>query len=82
MLAPPEGLRSPGVPGVNPWVDPWSQGVIPRRFKRKKKFVSSTYGWTHRRVGGNSGLDSNPYFLLPHTLNSIGKYDPFLSSIL
>ena len=60
MLAPPEGLRAPGVPGVNPGVDPGSQGVIPRRFKRKKIFVTNVGGggaWTHRREGGNSGLD-------------------------
>ena len=59
MLAPPEGLRAPGVPGVNPGVDPGSQGVIPRRFKRKKIFVTNVVGagWTHRREGGNSGLD-------------------------
>ena len=65
MLAPPEGLRAPGVPGVNPGVDPGSQGVIPRRFKRKKIFVTNVVvgvvvaGWTHRREGGNSGLDVN-----------------------
>ena len=35
ILAPPEGLRGPGVPGVNPGVDPRSQGVILRRFKQK-----------------------------------------------
>ena len=64
MLAPPEGLRAPELPGVNPGVDPRSQGVIPRRFKRKKNFVTeygstygSTYAWTDRRDGGNSGLD-------------------------
>ena len=61
MLAPPEGLRAPGVPGVNPGVDPRSQGMIPRRFKRKKIFVTEdarrTDGWTDRRDGRNSGLD-------------------------
>ena len=36
ILAPPEGLRGPGVPVVNLGVDPRSQGVIPRQFKRKK----------------------------------------------
>ena len=52
LLAPPEGLRAPELPGVNPR----SQGVIPRRFKRKKNFVTEgrkdgrtegrTDGWT------------------------------------
>ena len=49
-----------GYPGSTPGVDPGSQGVIPRRFKRKKIFVTDegrTDGWTHRREGGNSGLD-------------------------
>ena len=48
MLAPPEGLRARG------------QGVIPRRFKRKKNFVTNTgtrNGWTDRRDGRNSYLD-------------------------
>ena len=27
-------------PGSTPGIDPWSQGVIPRRFKRKKNFVT------------------------------------------
>ena len=36
MLAPPEGLRAPELPGVNPG----GQGVIPRRFKQKKIFVT------------------------------------------
>ena len=41
ILAPPEGLRAPGLlPVVNPGVDPGSQGVIPKRFKRKKYFVT------------------------------------------
>ena len=33
--------------------------MIPRRFKRKKFFVTNVGGggWTHRREGGNSGLD-------------------------
>ena len=60
MLAPLEGLPAPELPGVNPGVDPGSQGVIPRRFKRKKIFVTNVggvAGWTHRREGGNSGLD-------------------------
>ena len=62
MLAPPEGLRAPGLPGVNPR----SQGVIPRQFKRKKIFVTdegrrTEDGWTDRRDGGNSYVDDNPY---------------------
>ena len=41
---------------------PRGQGVIPRRFKRKKIFVTHTEhrtpnGWTHRREGGNSDVD-------------------------
>ena len=36
ILAPPEGLRTPELPGVNPGIDPGSQGVIPKRFKQKK----------------------------------------------
>ena len=48
-----------GYPGSTPGVNPKSQGVIPRRFKRKKIFVTNGVGggWTHRREGGNSGLD-------------------------
>ena len=65
MLAPPEGLRAPGLPGV----DPRSQGVIPRRFKRKKIFVTSDGhqtpdGWTDRRVGRNSDVDIFELFIL------------------
>ena len=56
MLAPPEGLRAPGVPEVKPGVEPRSQGVIPRRFKRKKNFVTDA-GRTDRRVGRNSDVD-------------------------
>ena len=42
ILAPPEGLRAPeGYPGSTLGVDPRSQGVIPRRFKRKKIFVTN-----------------------------------------
>ena len=38
--------------GTTPGLDPWSEGVIPRRFKRKKNFVTDTRthelmeGWT------------------------------------
>ena len=52
-----------GYPGLTPGVDPRSQGMIPRRFKRKKIFVTNgrkdarTDGWTDRRVGQNSDLD-------------------------
>ena len=52
-----------GYPGSTPGVDPRSQGVIPRRFKRKKIFVTNGRkdgkkdGWTDRRVGQNSDLD-------------------------
>ena len=45
-----------GYPGSTLWVDPRSQGVIPRRFKQKKNFV--TYARTlDRRDGRNSYLD-------------------------
>ena len=52
-----------GYPGSTPGVDPRSQGVIPRRFKRKKIFVTHeltnerTHGRTNRRDGRNSVLD-------------------------
>ena len=52
-----------GYPGSTPGVDPRSQGVIPRRFKRKKIFVTDgrtdglTNGWTDRRDARNSDLD-------------------------
>ena len=56
----PGGTR--GQPrGSTPGVDPGSQGVIPRRVKRKKIFVTHarrTHGWTDRRVGRNSDVDS------------------------
>jgi len=45
-----------GDPGSTPGADPWSQGVIPRRFKQKKIFVTDAR--TDRRVGRNSYLDS------------------------
>ena len=53
-----------GYPGSTPGVDPRSQGVIPRRFKQKKNFVTDarmdarTNTWTDRRDGRNSYLDS------------------------
>ena len=47
-----------GYPGSAPGIDSRSQGVIPRRFKRKKNFVTNVVGgWTHRREGGNSYID-------------------------
>ncbi len=50
-----------GYPGSTPGVDPRSQGVIPRRFKQKKNFVTegrrTHEGWTDRRDGGNSDID-------------------------
>ena len=62
ILAPPEVLRALRLPGVNPGVNLRSQGVIPRRFKRKKNCDGQTNGrthetWTDRRVGQNSYLD-------------------------
>ena len=33
-----------GYPGSTPEVDPGGQGVIPRRFKRKKIFVTPGHG--------------------------------------
>ena len=54
-----------GYLGLTLGVDPRSQGMIPRRFKRKKIFVTDgrtngrTNGtWTDRRDGRNSYLDS------------------------
>ena len=51
-------------PGSTLGIDPRSQGVIPRRFKRKKFFVMNvmnvtnvTEGRTDRRDGRNSDLD-------------------------
>ena len=48
-------------PGSTPGVDPRSQGVIPRRFKRKKNFVTdghrTPHAWTDRRDYGNSDVD-------------------------
>ena len=57
-----------GYPGSTPGVDPGGQGVIPRRFKRKKIFVTRDTGtpghrdtgWTDRRAGRNSDLDWHP----------------------
>ena len=45
LLAPPGGLRAPELPGVNPGVNPRSQGVIPERFKQKK-ILWRTHGRT------------------------------------
>ncbi len=56
ILAPPEGLRTPGSSRVNPGVDPRSQGVIPRRFKRKQYFVMPDRQ-TDNHVGRNSDVD-------------------------
>ena len=46
-------------PGSTLEVDPRSQGVIPRRFKQKKIFVTDgrTHRWTDRRAGRNSDVD-------------------------
>ena len=61
ILAPAEGLRAPGVTGVNPGVDPRSQGVIPRRFKQKKILWRTdegrTDGQTDWRDSWNSVVD-------------------------
>ena len=52
-----------GYPGSTPGVDFRSQGVISRRFKRKKNFVTDKrtdglpHGRTDRRDGRNSDLD-------------------------
>ena len=48
-------VRAPKVPGVNPW----GWGVIQRRFKRKKIFVTyeRTDGRTDRRDSRNSVVD-------------------------
>ena len=54
ILPPPEGLRAPELPGVNPG----SQGVIPRRFKGKIFCDARTdEGWTDRRDSRNSVVD-------------------------
>ena len=66
MLAPPEGLRALGVGGsVGVRGQPRGSGddpkLIPRRFKRKKIFVTdeavAAAGWTDRRVSRNSVVD-------------------------
>ena len=54
ILAPPEGLRDPR---STLGFDPSGQEVIPRRFKRKKKFVTNGAGRTDRRHGRNSDVD-------------------------
>ena len=50
-----------GYPGSTPGVDPRSQGMIPKRFKRKKIFVTETGnrtdGRTDRRDSRNSYVD-------------------------
>ena len=62
MLAPPEGLRARGV-GVRgqPRGSGGDPKVIPRRFKRKKNFVTyraaAAAGWTDRRDSRNSVVD-------------------------
>ena len=52
-----------GYPGSTPGVDPRSQGVIPRRFKRKKIFVTDKgrthEAWTDKCDGGNSDVDAS-----------------------
>ena len=71
-------------PGSTPGVDPGTQGVIPRRFKRKKIFVTNgltnglTNGRTDRRDGRNSDLDRQKD-LLHHTAggSSKGPKGPF-----
>ena len=65
ILAPPEGLRAPNLPWVNPGANPGSQGVIPRWFKWKKIV---TDGRTDRRVSWNSYLDYS--FFCLHLSNS------------
>ena len=54
-----------GYPGSTPGVDSRSQGVISRRFKQKKIFVTDGMtderNWTDRRVGQNSYLDVHTY---------------------
>ena len=50
-------------PGSTPGIDPRSQEVIPKRFKRKKIFVTDagrrTDGQTDRRVSRNSDVDGS-----------------------
>ena len=68
MQAPPR-LRAPGLPGVNPG----SQGVIPRRFKQKKKICDGwTDGLTNGRMdrldGENSDLEMWSKFVFVRTI--------------
>ena len=69
-----------GYPGSTPGVDPGSQGVIPRRFKRKRNFVTNerkdarTDGWTDRRVGRNSDLIDLKSFISDPDMNFIHQY--------
>ena len=58
-----------------PGVDPRSQGVIPRRFKRKKFFVThgrTDEGWTDRRDSRNSVVDS--YQILTPKIEFYAKF--------
>ena len=59
MLAPPEGLRAPGVPGVNPGGRPQESGGDSKAMLSKKNFCDRRMdaGRTDRRVGRNSDLD-------------------------
>ena len=56
------------MPRGYPGVDFRSQGVIFRRFKRKKKFVTNkrTNRWTDSRDGRNSDLDGANIFANGH----------------
>ena len=68
-----------GYPGSTRVVDPRSQGVIPRRFKRKKFFVTDgrkpetgrTDGRTDRRDSRNSYVDSPEATVIPILKTSI-----------
>ena len=60
MLAPPEGLRAPELPGVNPGGRPQESGDDSKVIQAKKIFCDERKyeGWTDRRDGGNSYVDA------------------------
>ena len=63
-----------GYPGSTPAVDPRSQGMIPRRFKRKKIFVTDghrTDGRTDRRDSRNSYVD---YYVITRKYTVLYRY--------
>ena len=61
LLAPPEGLRAPELPGVNTGDRPKESGGDSKAISAKKIYDFTAgrrpYGWTDRRVGQNSDVD-------------------------